>query len=522
MFKFLSIVLLTLSLTFCAGAQTISTQVSESEKGGHEFDYSVRTKNGFLVLKTDRSRAFMSTKTKIETTLLLVDNDLNTIQEVPFVVPDADYIGIHGLQNIGGKCYFFYNKRLKKSDEISFCGMLIDESDIKKSKEFIMGTFLSEKSQPKFQLKVAMDSSSYLLFVEPDQKKQDNKNFYFGVFDLDLNKIWDKNVEMTTESRFIDIFGITCKQKEKVFISYKHYVNEIKRESIIDDDGSRIPSYKANILVFKKSEEKPADIHINLGGKFVHSSDIIFNAKTNKVSIIGMYKNKNNGHVNGVYYAEMDPETNELSKTKNTPFPQSMVELIKKDGFASKKESDPGLFIPYVALDPIIRENGSIDYLLEYRLLTLITYSNGKSTYTVMRYKYGTAIDAHFQDDQVTFIRIPKYQIEDNDNSLLSFYPLIYQNKLILLYNDDKDNAEKDLEKSPDAITNFKKAVLMAASIDENNNLTRDIIMDVKKSDDYVTRIPKIQKIDNNTLIFTQAKMKAMSTKTRYGTLSIK
>ncbi|MDI9320523.1 MAG: hypothetical protein QM530_08640 [Phycisphaerales bacterium] len=464
----------------------------------------------------------MSTKTKIETTLLLVDNDLNTLQEVPFVVPDADYIGIHGLQNIGGKCYFFYNKRQKKSDEVSFCGMQIDETDINKSKEFTLGIFKTERSNPSFQLKVALDSTSYLLFVEPDQKKQDNKSFYFGVFDLNLNKIWDKNVEMTTGSRYVDIYGITCKQQDKVFISYKHYVNEIKRESIVGDDGSRIPSYKTNILVFKKSEEKPTDIHINLGGKFVHSSDIIFNAKTNKVSIIGMYKNKNNGHVNGVYYTEMDAETNELTKTKITAFPQSMVELIKKDGFASKKESDPGLFIPYVALDPIIRENGSIDYLLEYRLLSIITYSNGKTTYTVVRYTYGTAVDAHFQDENVTFTRIPKHQIEEGDNSLLSFYPLMYHNKLILLYNDDKDNVDKELEKSPDAISNFKKSVLMAASIDENNKLSRDIIMDAKKSDNFVTRIPKIQKIDDNTLIFTQARIKLMSTKTRYGTLTIK
>jgi hypothetical protein len=503
-------------------AQTISYQISESEKGGKNFDYSVNTKNGFLVLKTDRSRAFMSLKEKIETTLLLVDKELNTIQEVPFVVPDADYIGIHGLKKLGEKSYFFYNKRLKKSNEVSFCGMLIDETDITKSKEIVMGTFQYDKNTPSFQLKVALDSSSYLLFVEPDQKKHDNKNFYFAVYDMDLNKIWDKNVEMTTESRFIDIYGITCKKQEKVFISYKHYTNEVNRESIVGDDGSRIPSYKANVLVYKKDIETPSNIHINLGGKFVHSSDIIFNQITNKVSIIGMYKNKNNGHVNGVYYSEMDAETNELSKVKNTPFPQTMVELIKKDGFASKKESDPGLFIPYVALDPIIRENGSIDYLLEYKLLTIVTYNNGKTSYTVYRYKYGTAIDAHFQNETVTFTRIPKYQMEDNDNSFLSFYPLLFGNKLILLYNDDKDNAEKDLSKSPDAISNFKKSVLMAASIDENNQLSRDIIMDVRDSDDYVTKIPKIQKIDNNTLIFTQAKAKVMSTKTRFGTLSIK
>lgn len=505
-----------------ANAQTISYQMSEGEKGGSNFDYSVRTNNGFLILKTDESRAMMSTHVKIKTTLLLVDNDLNIKQEIPFVVPDADYIGIHGLQRMGDKCYFFYNKRKKKTDEVLFCGMMIDETDISKSKEFVMGTFIYEKGTPSFNLKPALDSSCYLLFVEPEQKKHDRKNFYFGVFDPNLNKIWDKNVELTAESRFIDIFAYTSKAEDKVFVSYKHYDNEVSRESVSGDDGGRIPSYKSNILVFKKGEEKPTDVHLNLGGKFVHSSDIVYNKKTGKAVIMGMYKNKHNGHVNGVYYSELDAESNSFTNIKSTAFPQTMVELIKKDGFASKKESDPGLFIPYMALNPIIRNDGSIDYLLEYRLLTMVTMSTGRSTYTFPRYRYGTVVDAHFTDGAVTFTRIPKYQIEDHLNDLLSVYPLLYGNKLILLYNDDKDNADKELSKSPDAITNFKKAVLMAASIDENNKLSRDIIMDVKGSDDYITNIKLVEKIDNNTLIITQKKMKMMSTKTRYGTLSIK
>lgn len=514
--------LVALVLSTASFAQTISYQVSEAEKGGSVFDYSVRTKNGFLVLKTDRSRGFMSTKTTVETTLLLVDNDLNVLQEIPFAVPDADYIGIKGLQRLGDKCYFFYNKRKKKSDEISFCGMMIDETDIRKSKEIVMGSFISEKGEPSFKLQVALDSTAVMLFVEPEQKKNDNKNFYFALFDNNLSKLWDNNVELAIESKYIDLFGYASKQQDQVFVSYKHYDQEIKRESVSNGDGSRIPSYKTNILSFKKGESKPKEIHLNLGGKFVHSNDIIFNHKTGKICMLGMYKNKYNGHVNGVYYSELNPETNELLNTKSTAFTQELVELVKKDRFASKKESDPGLSISYVGLDPVIRDNGSVDYLMEYRLLEIITRMVGKTYYSFPRYTYGTIVDAHFDNGKVAFTRVPKYQQEDNDNTLLSFYPYLYQNKLILLYNDDKDNAEKDLSKSPDAISNFKRAVLMAASIDDNNNMSRDIIMDVKSSDDFITNMKLVQKIDNNTLIFTQNKMKAMSSKTRYGTMTIK
>lgn len=520
--KILSLLSLVLCLHLSSNAQTISYTVSEDAKGGSTFDYSVRTRSGFLILKTERSAKFMSARMTVATTLLLVDKELNTLQEIPFTVPDADYIGIHGLERMGEKCYFFYTKRKKKSDEISFCGMLINEADITKSQEFVMGTFVAEKGTPTFQLKPSLDSSAYILFVEPEQKKHDNKNFYFAVFDNKLSKLWDNNVELSVENRFIDIYGWTGKQQDKVFISYKHYDAEVNRESVIGDDGDRIPSYKANILSFKKGEAKPNVIHLNLGDKFVHSSDITFNDKTNKVIILGMYKNKHNGNINGVYYAELDPENNSINNIKKTAFNESLVELVKKDGFASKKESDPGLFIPYTGIKTIIRENGSIDYLMEYRLLTIITYSNGRSSYTVYRYKYGTIVDAYINNGNISFIRVPKYQVQDNGTNLLSFYPTMYKNKLIMLYNDDKDNAEKDLAKSPDAISNFKRAVLMAASIDENGQLSRDILMDVKSSDDFITNINHIQDIDPNTLIFTQTKMKMMSSKTRFGTMSIK
>lgn len=504
-----------------AHAQTISYQMAEGEKGGSSFDYCVRTQNGFLILKTDESRIFMSLDVKVKTTLLLVDNDLNIKQEIPFTVPDADEIGIHGLQRMGDKCYFFYNKRKKKTKEVLFCGMVIDEKDISKSKEFVMGTFIYDRQIPDFNLKTSLDSTSYLLFVEPDQKKHDRKNFYFAIFDPNLNKIWDNNVELAVENRFIDIIAYTSKQQDQVFVSYKHYVNEVSRESVAGNDGGRIPSYKSNILIFKKGEQKPTDVHLNLGGKFVHSSNMIYNPKTDRVVLLGMYKNKHNGHINGVFYAELDAETKSINNTKSTAFPQSMVDMIKKDGFASKKESDPGLYIPYVALAPVIRDDGSIDYLLEYRILETVTISNGRSTTTTYRYTYGTIIDAHFADGNVAFTRIPKYQTQTSSNAYLSIYPFLYQNKLILLYNDNKDNVDKDLSKSPDGIIMSKRAVLMAATIDEKNQLSRDVIMDVKGSDNYITNISWITKIDKNTLMFTQKKLKMMSNKTRYGTMSI-
>jgi hypothetical protein len=501
--------------------QTITFQAGEESKGDAEYEYSVPIDGGFLILRTDKSRGFMAAREKVSTALLVVDNNLNVKQEVPFSVPNADYIGIHGLQKLGNKCYFFYSKREKRSDETAFCGLEINVQDIMKSREWIMGRFSFEKNPPVFSLKISMDSTACLLFVEPSQKKKEMQQFYFAVFDNDLQKVWDKNVSLDVESRFLDLFGATCRGKDNVYVNYKHYTDEIKRESVRDNDGSRIPSYTTNLLCFEKGKDQPTEVRIDLGDKFVHSSELIYNTKNGLIEIAGMYKNKHNGNVNGIFHAQLDPIANTFKKSpQTTAFPYEMLEMLKKDRFASKKESDPGLFIPFTGIDPLVRGDGSIDYLMEYRLVQLITVSSGRSTYSYIQYTYGSIVNAHIKDGSVFFTRIPKYQIQTNGNQLLSFYPIEYQNKLLLLYNDDKDNAEKSIEKAPDAIQNFKKSVMMAAIIDEEGKLNRNIITDVKSSENFITNFKLMEKITPNTYSITQYRLKG-SMHTRFGTLTI-
>ena len=520
--KSLSIFLMMFFILGNIRAQTISYKIAEGEKGNSIYDYCIRSNNGYILLKTETSHAFMSTHLSIATTLLKVDNDLNTIQELPFVVANADYISIESMQKIKGHTYLFYTKRQKKDDEVSFCSLLINEEDLSKSEEFVISTFTAENDKIAFTVKPSVDSTNFLLFVEPKVKKTEDATFYFAVVNPEMKIAWERNFNLNVESKFIDISSFAANSDKNVFVSYKHFDKEVKKESLKDDDGDRIPAYSTKILSFTPESEKPTTLRLNMHDKFVHSCDINYDYAHKKLLIMGMYKNKFNGQISGTYYSELNPVDNELNQIKTTAFPDELLELVKKDGFASTKSSDPGLKLPYTVANVIFREDGSIDYLLEYQLLKIVTTSNGRTTTTYYEYIYGTIVDAHFKDGQASFVRIPKYQVEINKPDLLSFYPVLSNNKLILLYNDDKDNAEKDIAKSPDKIKAFKSAVLMAATIDANSNLTRDIIVNAKESDGYATMVPVMQRIDNKSVVFTQKLLKLFSTKTRFGTLEIK
>ena len=244
----------TLLLLFCVSgalfSQTISYKIAEAEKGGSVYDYCIRINNGYVLLKTETSRSAFSTRSSIATTLLKVDNDLKVIQELPFTVPEADYISIEGMQCIKGHTYLFYTKRQKRSDEVSFCGLLVNEDNLSKSEEYTISTFTAENDKIAFTVKPSVDSSNFLLFVEPKVKKTEDANFYFAVINPEMKVAWERNFNMNIESKFIDITSFAANSDKNVFVSYKHFDKEVVKESLKDDDGDRVPAYSTKILSF--------------------------------------------------------------------------------------------------------------------------------------------------------------------------------------------------------------------------------------------------------------------------------
>jgi hypothetical protein len=71
---------------------------------------------------------------------------------------------------------------------------------------------------------------------------------------------------------------------------------------------------------------------------------------------------------------------------------------------------------------------------------------------------------------------LPKLQHTANTSLYSSFKAVSLNNKLVLFYNDDRDNVERDLEKKPDDMVKFDKSVLAMATIDQKNNLARSVV----------------------------------------------
>jgi hypothetical protein len=168
------------------------------------------------------------------------------------------------------------------------------------------------------------------------------------------------------------------------------------------------------------------------------------------------------------------------------------VEQIRTDKQGSDKESDPGLANAFRLSAVCERANGSKDFVLEYSSEIYVPpssyYSNGTwvTRPGYWKYDYGNLIDINLQKDgKVIIARVPKMQSSTNVRTFSNFKAITYKESLLLFYNDDDDNIDRDILKRPDPLIKFNKSVFVMATIDKAGNVTRDILF--KNKDNKLT-----------------------------------
>jgi hypothetical protein len=516
-------VLLCFILTTDVKAQTFDVSWGEKAKLKYDFDDAVPLANGkTLVLKLE-SKKKMFRAAEVTPTILLVDANMETIKESEIEVEEGRST-IKGFEKYGNNIFFIYNAYNSDDKTTSVYALKIDEKTLAVSGKITLGTYQSDNrgDQADATYKLSSDSTKILLFVEGPERKKENKRFYIGVFDTNLKKIWNKEIDLPILEKFVSIYDEDITDDGKVFVAIKHYDKEVTRQTV-REDGDKVPSYIYKLLVYSKEAATPKEITFDLNKNFIEGTKLIYD-KNGAVTAAGLYKRKHNGNINGAFYATFDSNSSEVKNPKMVAFPEDLIRLVDKDKFGSDKESDPGLYSNFRIRHIMARSNGSVDLVSEYYKLTVNTVYNPSThtTTTYYNYKYGDIVNTNIdKDGKATFTRIPKNQKYTNANIFLGYYPFVYKDKLVLLFNDDKDNVDRDLEKAPDDVMNFKRSVFVAATVDAKGNLSRQAIYS-NDDEDYITLPRNTTRISENNFLITSDLIKTFKKRTRFGVMKLK
>jgi hypothetical protein len=444
------------------------------------------------------------------------DKDLNQVAEKELSTSESN-VYFHSVHNLKDQIFLFTRKYDKDEKFTSLHSTQIDPQTLQITGTKELGSFeaISKKKQADISIRTSADTSSILVFAAAPYNKKENEKFYIGVWDSKMNKQWDKLITLPYEDKYITLEGFEVSNEGEVYVMCKHYDKEVKRERV-REDGEDVPSYKYKILIYAKNENNPKEYTIDFQNKFVHDVALQFNSDGN-INLVGLYKNKYNGKVTGSFITALDKKTKQVNVKKMEEFPiDDLLTLLDKDNVASNGSKDPGLHGRFKIMGTNKRNDGSIDLLTEYNYWYIVRSRQSNGWYT--EYPVYVANDIvvinYKKDGKVAYTRVPKYQREANTNVHISFKWMNQNDKLLLFFNDDKDNVDRDLSKKPDDVTNFKKSVFVMAVINGKGDLQRQAAY--SNSDlELATKITSCEVISSDALILYAEKLRLMG-KTSY------
>ena len=489
-------------------AQKVEINWGQESKKELSFRSFVRGKgNDMIKLCFEEKRKGIFGQNSTYTPVLTRYNEKLAEQTERLIEADESGIEFNNLLSVKGKLFLFTNQYDKESKTTNYyCQPLNIETLNPDGKAISLGAFdaVKKSSQSSVGYELSNDSTKILMFGNNAYKKNENEKYYIGVLDNNMNKLWNKTIELPYKDKFVAVEDQLVTNEGKVGVLLKHYDQEISREAI-KKDGSKIPSYKTKLLVYDKDNEAPVEYVLDLNNKFVHTLQL---ADENKESIVlfGLYKEKYNGYISGFFTATFDKNSKTVTTKNINKFPDELVEQIKIDKQGSDKEKDPGLSSAFRLSQMVERENGTRDFVLEFSSEIYVppstTYINGRMSTTpgYWMYNYGDIIDINLaKDGKAIIARIPKMQTSRDIRYYSNFKALINHDKLLVFYNDDDDNIDRDINKRPDPLHKFNKSVFVMGVIDKGGNVSREILY--RNKDNKLTTATRVcMQIDKTRL----------------------
>jgi hypothetical protein len=417
---------------------------------------------------------------------------LDELGERVYEVDDKN-ISFNNLLSIKGKLFLFTSQYDKESKTTNYyCQGVNIETLNTEGKVINLGAFdaVSKTSQSSIGYEISKDSTKILMFGNNAYKKNENEKYYIAVFDNTMKKLWDKTIELPYKDKYVSISESLITNDGKVGVVIKHYDAEVSRE-VISKDGEKVPSYKTKMLIYDSENAQPKEFLLDLNNKFVQSLQLANDDKDN-ILLFGLYKEKYNGFISGFFTVNFDKKTSAVTTNNINPFPQELVDQIRVDRQGSNRERDPGLANVFRLAATVERDNGTQDFVLEYSSEIYVpptsSYSNGSWSTTpgYWQYDYGDMLDINLKKDgKVIIARVPKMQSSRNVRAFSNFVAMPYKESLLLFYNDDDDNIDREITKKPDPLFKFNKSVFVMAIIDKTGSVTRDILF--KNRDNKLT-----------------------------------
>lgn len=405
------------------------------------------------------------------------------------------------VRMIAKKYYLFYGQKSQDDDGYAIQAILLDSNTLQPVKEITVAKIAKGGDHwAGFMISPNQQAAALWVII---RSKHEEQQF---VYQLDENL----NVSRTLKGS-IGNFGVVINDDGSILSVLGNSHGEEGQRFFIQtwDAGSGL---------------KPKKTEIDFGDKFPVKVNFVYNKTSKNYDLIGLYtENPKRWTGNGVYKADLADVKDNRIKVAFTEMDPAILSLLDKDGFAEDGGKRKGLSREYSVVNTFTREDGSVHMVLEYSSVdnkTIMDSRNQMKSYT--KYYSGSLVVVHYlKNGSVVFNRIPKSQEYTNFNAYMHAYSFNVGDKFYFIYNDTKKNVDDPIEHSPSTMSNPKSAVLILASIDENNKVERRQLWD-NGDGNYACEPSNCVRLTDGNILMVQSKIGLTNFKYRMAMLEIK
>ncbi|MBO9202905.1 hypothetical protein J7I42_21625 [Niastella sp. MAH-29] len=437
------------------------------------------------------------------------DEKLNQLYEKELFASDKN-INFNTIFNLNGNIVMFTKQYDKDEKFTTLQATQIDQTTLGVTNTKEVGKFdaISKRNQAGITVKPSPDKNYVMVMANAPYNKNENEKYFISVWDNKMNKAWEKMITLPYADKFVVVDEFRVSNEGEVYVMCKHYDKEVNRERI-RENGESIPSYKYKFFIYGKDDARPREHTLDFQNKFVHDVSLEFNTDGN-ITMLGLYKNKYNSYISGSFMAIFDKNTKLITMKRMQEFSfDGILAMVKKDGNASLKTDDPGLYTRFRIMGTNKRNDGSVDLLTELNYEYIVRTYNS-STHSYSEYPVYVAEDIvvinYKKDGNVVYTRVPKAQKQAYMDHNISFKWMNQGNNLVLFYNDSKKNLNRDLEKGVRSWGNESNTEFVMAVVNDKGELQRQSLFS-NKGMGVIAKIPSCESVSPNTLVIYAEKM---------------
>jgi hypothetical protein len=410
----------------------------------------------------------------------------------------------------GGFLAFFTEPDYVKYTFTSFCqkfdktgkkeGTLVQLQIFQGHEKTVIGKFIVIRSP--------LNDGFFLMYSRPFIQ-YDNEYLIFDFYDYTLTKKWERKQKFPLNGKEFEPRQYKTNIEDSTLYLVVRVLSETEEERLQKNNAK--VNYSFSLLNFKFD---PNDTNSTFNSTPIHLpkkyiSDISFEVNNHELIFAGFYSDKKDMEAHGAFCIVMEEYSKKVRSTNHVDFDKSFGEkFMESDKTAQMRGAG---IRDFQVKDLQITNDGSI-YLLTENVFAAAKAGKVRGfTEIIYAPYYNNVIVVKIGNDRkVSWIapvikrqKEPTFTTNEFSGFTLSYTYAIYNNKVVIIYNDNPQNLKVQSPLDLKYVSSYKGTVPVVATINSNGEIGRDVLLEA--ADSKVVLCPKTSVVENknNVYIYT-------------------